>query len=253
MQSLKQLRVMEQYNCGSYNGFVTEVLTHYPSLVALTLDFWYMRIQDMHSLATAQHHCRSLKTLMLTHLEIDDAIVQCFVDNWHPDSNLRYLFLPWKKLGLSGCSCTVSSSTASCIKKIELHDNNIGFEGLRLIGNFLPSLQHVTHLQIENCVHLHHFHDFTCEAAHQQEQARHRAGQALLNGIKDNVYMKEFSFDEDVFPDMCVGSVWYRSLRMPATGNHVFARRNILRPMMMVYNRDDKIPTPIRFPQSKDG
>jgi hypothetical protein len=41
---------------------------------------------------------------------------------------------------------------------------------------------------------------------------------------------------------------------MLATGNQVFARRNILRAMtMMVYNRDDKIPTPTRFPQSKDG
>jgi hypothetical protein len=141
---------------------------------------------------------------MLTHLEIDDAIVQCFVNNWHPDSNLRYLYLPWNDIGFVGVQMLLQAAQQHLVlRKIELDDNNVGFEGLRLIGNFLPSLQHVTHLQIENCVHLHHFDDFTCEAAHQQEQTRHRAGHTLLNGIKGNVYMKEFSFDENVFPDMC--------------------------------------------------
>jgi hypothetical protein len=179
MYSLETLAIFEFYSSGDrYARLVSEVLIRQPSLQILVLCNGVLEGADVLLIATALHQNRSLLTLELFNCKIDDRAVGLLVTHWHPDSRISRLYLESSQFGPAGVQLLLQAAREHrALRKLRLSGNGqIGLEGLRLIGNFLPNLQHMTHLQIRHCARLNEFDDLSCEAALQQEQDRFQAG-----------------------------------------------------------------------------
>jgi hypothetical protein len=111
------------------------------------------------------------------------------------------MYLPDNNIGPAGVQSLLQAAHQhpALMRKINLEGNiDIGYEGARLIGNALPNLPHITHLNVTNIIS-------SSELA--QVQAKIQAEQALMDGIVRNSGIFELSTRENGFSDVSQDSI----------------------------------------------
>ncbi len=177
-------------DCG-LNRILSEVLIRQPSLIDLEVRDCDLGDVDSLCWTRSLHLCRSLKTLNIRHCGIGDRAAGHLAEHiLHPGSLLQRLALQENQIGVAGVqSLLLAVQRHPALIELDLEGNqNMGYEGQRLIGNALPNLAHLTHINIRNCVAVaERDMDPNCEAALSYLRAKQQAEEALLNGVVRNV------------------------------------------------------------------
>jgi hypothetical protein len=146
--------------------------------------------------AEVLYHNLSVTQLALDSCGIDDAGVSLLVELWRPDSPIEYLSLRSNEIGATGAQLlTRSIRDHSAMQRLDLSNNYlIGHDGLRLVGDELFHPPHrLTHVLLDNCITWTHYKDSLCRSAQDQESARCRARDTLLEVIMQNVQLHVLS------------------------------------------------------------
>ncbi len=201
MHSLCYLTI--EYFSGSFGRklFLADVLIRQPSLVMLKVRSGTLEHSDVRRLAQGLHQNRSLKTLELRSCEIDDQDVGYLMEYWPHDSPLKRMYLPENHIGPAGVqSLLPAAQEHPALREINLGGNRgIGYEGARLIGNALPNLQHITHLDITDIIRFREFGEPPLDPSSPQAQTKVQAELALMNGTIRNNGIFELLFCKDFF------------------------------------------------------
>lgn len=162
----------------------------------------YLSTSNMQDIALLLSHNRSIKSLNLGFNLMSDDDVTTFVQLWRHDSSLREIHLKLNRIGAAGAVQLLQVLAASpcMMQKMDLSFNfGIGYHGLQRIGEeVLPQLR-LKELKLCGCVHLwdnvHIIAEGEVASIPSNEQAdiimaRDKAARALINGIRENVYLQ---------------------------------------------------------------
>lgn len=191
---------------------ISEVLIRSTSLKRLELhdgELGDNNVGAMLVLSEGLQYNQSLKTLELNCCNIGDEGIELLIQHWHPKSTIHSLNLFRNAIGPIGAQRLVQAivSDHPGLQRLDLSENNtIGYEGLHRIGSILMNRQQEGELRLAalhllGCAVWNKSHDDSNdEEALTQHQARHLAGQALLEAIKGNTHLKELTVFRNSFP-----------------------------------------------------
>ncbi len=243
------------YVLGDVNALVKVV----PTLNALIIDSIELNLADTQLLANALAQTTSIHSLRLCvcgltndHMRIlssclggnksitdlwlpgnqigDDGIV-AFVEHWSLDSQIQALNVSYNILRSREAQSLVSAMsnrTAECELNLS-YNKQIGYEGIKLIGQALGGKK-VPKLDLEHVAGgWVYFDDEVCEAALNQMDQCHLAGQELLEGVRDNVFLTSVIVFRDNLPVRMVGEVefWVKANR---NGRHFLLLQQYILP-----------------------
>ncbi len=127
----------------------------------------------------------SLKILEFESCRFNHAHVTALVEQWHPDSQIEELCLVYNHICARGAQVLISAMAPGRmpVRKLDLsYNKDIGYEGLQLIGEALPTLTSLTSLSTAKC----------SSYEHAMKDARDKASRATLNGLKQALHLKYF-------------------------------------------------------------
>jgi hypothetical protein len=147
------------------------------------------------SLIQGLRQSSSLRTLCFEGCFLDDRGVELLVENWHPSLPIRRLGLSDKNIGSKGLQmllCAVATDHMPLHElKLELYDG-MGYEELQMIGKALPNLTHLT--KISCFIYRREWYRY--RRNEDKEDARQRALEAVLDGVKKALRIKEFDISD---------------------------------------------------------
>jgi hypothetical protein len=140
----------------------------------------------------------SLKKLELVACGIGDSKVRLLLEQWHPKSPLECLLLSSNSIRSEGAQLLFRAAAArSSLQELDLSWNrDIGFRGLKLIGEGLPAQLHLNAVNIKECTNIIRYDDETCAEAQKQAKARQQAQFALMNGMRQNQSITQITVED---------------------------------------------------------
>jgi hypothetical protein len=126
--------------------------------------------------------------------------------------------LPDNDIGPAGVQSLLRAAQEHpALREIHLEGNRrIGYEGARLIGNELPNLHHIIHLDITDIIRW---------SDHVQVNAKIQAEQALMNGVIDNTGILKLLLSKDEFSGVFQDSIRLYT-RLNDLGRYLLATEN---------------------------
>jgi hypothetical protein len=191
--SLGSLQTLKLYGCSDLMYGVQDLsdsLIHALNLRNLCLNNCDLGDDEMAILSSGLHSSVSITNLCLSKNGIGDEGMSSFLEHWKDDSPIQELDLSWNCFGPLGAQQLMrAAATKSALLVLNLELNgNIGFEGMRMVGEELPNLT-LRELYVDGCANWMHYADENSAAAKAQLVARDRARQAIISGIQANVYL----------------------------------------------------------------
>jgi hypothetical protein len=132
-------------------------------------------VLDLNRLVQILRQSSSLKRLELDWYGINNHNLQLLVDCWHPNLSIRSLCFNSTTLDSSGLQILLRAIAAGrmLLHELDLPQNFcLGYDGLRILGEALPSLTTVTHVRV------------SLFRQRRPLENQKKANQALLNGTK---------------------------------------------------------------------
>jgi hypothetical protein len=191
-----------ELQCLSFNPERLQLLSHAlmsssSSIKNLSLIQCALRDEDMLVLSPGLGNCKSLIQLNLTLNLFGDAGVASFAQHWSPESPMELLDLSMNPFIRSGAVPVVLNALPSISKRmndiIVSHCIGIGYDGLKLIGEALPGKRLSGKLDLEGTAKWISYDDDTSEEAIAQGVKIAVACAALVEGMRQNVYLKQTS------------------------------------------------------------
>ncbi len=189
MRYLKSLQQLTIQKYGACPRSLCVALSLAPSLTTLKLEVGGLREADMRRLSAGLNNSNVTK-LRLYGSHLDDSCVQAFVELWSCNSLIKELDLGSNFIGPEGALLLLrAGNDHAALETLKLSNNPIGYPGLVAIGELLPT-SNIKNLCILFC--------WTDLADHDDEvnaetddimEAKKRAAQSLLAGIKLNMHM----------------------------------------------------------------
>jgi hypothetical protein len=178
-----------------------------------TLHLTYCELEDehMHILSSCLGGHKSITNLCLADNKIGDDGIVAFVEHWSLDSLIRVLDLSGNRLSGRGVQLLVAAMairTTEC--DLELSYNQLlNCKEIKLIGQALGGKM-LSKLHLGNSYYGYNwmlYGDESCEAAINEREQFLQAGRALLEGVRDNVYLKSlvtrgYSLPDDMVSEM---------------------------------------------------
>jgi hypothetical protein len=215
---LEALAMNDCVNKLTHVSTLAQALSYNTSLTRLHLDCNQLDDTDLHDLARGLRHNTTLHTLHVCGNRIADEGVMNFCQEWHPMSGLQHLDIGFNMFGPRGVRQlmrTIAAQHPGMQSLALIQNDNLNYEGIQYIGEELPHVSLKT-LQVSCVVNediiqddeddadangdqegaANHNNNITvnsirAETKRVQQEARHRAEQALLLGIQSNVTLHD--------------------------------------------------------------
>jgi hypothetical protein len=195
LHSLRELTIFCAKGCQS-GLWLSQILTRTSSLTDLSLvvrDSGGIGFIGITLLAHGLRCNASITTLHRASSTVDDKCLELFLELWQPSSPIRELSLFNNEIGLRGARQLLRAiADHPTMHVLDLLCNeNIGYEGLRMIGEETLHQTSLTDISVGDCVAWVKYPNPDCEDARAQDKASLQAGRALLEGVKRNVRIKK--------------------------------------------------------------
>jgi hypothetical protein len=144
----------------------------------------------------------SVTTLRLTGCKIDDECLAVFLELWQPDSPIRKLCFHNNHISGRGVLLLLRAVAGHpAMQEVSLWGNrNIGYDGLIMIGDELRHQTNVTKVNVRECARWIEYPNPDSSEARAQDKAFAQAGRSLLEGVKQNVNIKEMDASMQQLP-----------------------------------------------------
>jgi hypothetical protein len=169
----------------------------------------------------------SLTHLSLEGCEVNDVGIQGLVEHWPPESPIQSLRLPCNSIGSTGAQLLFQfAQQHPALQTLDMFGNgDIGYEALRNIGTELPNQPFLTNIDLFGCATLSPL-DTTWSLA---------AYQALTDGLRNNLRIKEFNVDGNRLPSIRQYETDFYLSRNTMGGNLLLSRGNQLAASVWCY------------------
>jgi hypothetical protein len=181
---------------------LSQILTRTASLTSL-----YVRDENLGEIGISflAHGLRcntSVTTLQLHSCQIDDECLAAFLELWQRDSPIRKLSFSDNHLSCRGAQLLLRAVAGHpAMQEVFLWGNhNIGYDGLIMIGDELRHQTNVTKVNVHECATWIEYPNPDSSEARAQNTGLHRAGRSLLEGVKQNVNIKEIDASRQHLP-----------------------------------------------------
>lgn len=192
-KSLRSLQCVKLFGCVDIKYDIqtlSDGLMHATTLKILSLNNCWLGDAEIRILSRGLHSSSSLTKLCLSKNRIGDEGMIAFIESWRDDSPIQSLDLSWNFIGPLGAQRLIrAAATKRALVDLNTELNrNIGFEGMRMVGEELANLK-LRELCVDGCANWVHHDNETSPAAQAQVVARDRARQAIIRGIQANVHL----------------------------------------------------------------
>jgi hypothetical protein len=192
---LTELRTLQSLSFHNFEGdelceILGDNLGKSSSLTKLALDNGRLSVISIKRLGQGLLQNTSLKILDFESCQLNHAHIAVLMEQWHPDLQIEALCLQGNNICDRGLQMLLSAITTGRmpIRKLDLSFNHsIGYKGLQLIGEALPSLKSLTDVNTTMCC------DYTYVYNKRvTKYAQDKASRAILNGMKHALHLKRF-------------------------------------------------------------
>jgi hypothetical protein len=198
--ALKQLELLSIKDSISFANPDNIQLIHDAFMSTIkSLNLCEAELGDFTMVAQSFSHNTTLKTLELYSCDIDDRKIRLLVENWYPSSQLEHLSLQENGIGPEGAQLLFRAAPAHpSLQVIDLECNyNIGFKGLKLVGEELAVQMFLKVVDLSECAEAPYddnsdFDDDDDLEGQPEAKAIKEARYALMNGMKQNQSIVQF-------------------------------------------------------------
>jgi hypothetical protein len=192
LQTLQDLMIIRgtEYKCDLW---LSQILTRTSSLTRLCIEAKSLGRNGITLLAHGLRCNTSVTALYLPFCGIDDTCLKLFLELWPASSPIEWLYLRDNNIGPQGAQQLLQAvADHPAMRGLILWNNrNIGYDGVRMIGEELLNQTSLTEIDFEGCATWIKYSNSNSAEARAQDKASQLAGRALLEGVKQNARIKK--------------------------------------------------------------